>query len=121
METLNAEGVSRHDGGNDPGIKLRSGLIGSRKFGSSLQVRSWGGGEILGLVRGCRLPLRTLVTEAGLRGYFGDESETDVSGVLDGIVILACVTCGGQAFQDGPEVGRSPLRSSRRGFAIFGC
>lgn len=38
------------------GYGLGSGLIGSRKFGSSLQVSTWGGGEILGLVGGGRLP-----------------------------------------------------------------
>lgn len=59
------ETVGRKDAGGEPGTRLGNGLIGSRKLGSSLQVRSWGGGEILGLVGGGRLPLQTPSVQSG--------------------------------------------------------
>lgn len=106
--------MGRHHGGNEPGARLGSGLIGSRKFGSSLRVRIWDGGEILGLVRGCRLPLQTSRPAKRVRGQSSDgESGTDVSRMSDGFVILVTI-CGDRAGVSGVlrRTGGRPVATS---------
>lgn len=118
------EGVGRQHAGGEPEVPVASGLIGARKFGSSLQVRTWGGCEILGPLRG---GLSVASSRLGQRsgsekGYLDSESETDMSAMSDGIVILVW-----DMWRSGVSEGLSragvrgwsPLRSSWRRPAVW--